>query len=122
MTALPSRCTRTVSPSNRNSFGSRTAWLRPVLNTQQAAPAMDGAALFHRQSDDAENDREPARGDVDRQEHYRVRPCRRFHSARAERTIEKGAVTPSAISVQTKKNAPLELPMRLLTPMPLPIM
>src|ERR1700722_13569946 len=33
MTAVPSRRTSTLSPSNRNSFGRRTAWLLPVRNT-----------------------------------------------------------------------------------------
>src|SRR5260370_6680247 len=43
-------------------------------------------------------------------------PRRRLHSPRAERMTEKSAVTPSAISVQTKKNAPLELAMLPPTP------
>src|SRR6185369_13005286 len=32
ITAFPSRRTSTLSPSKRNSFGRRTAWLRPVQN------------------------------------------------------------------------------------------
>jgi hypothetical protein len=46
----------------------------------------------------------------------------RLHSPRAERMTEKSAVTPSAISVQTKKKAPLDLAMLPPTPTPFPIM
>jgi hypothetical protein len=42
---------------------------------------------------------------------YRGRRHGRLHSPRAEMMTEKSAVTPSAISVQTKKKAPLELAM-----------
>src|SRR6266704_6887611 len=46
----------------------------------------------------------------------------RLHSPRAERMTEKSPVTPIAISVQTKKKCPLELPMLLVTPTPFPFM
>src|ERR1700691_5990015 len=53
---------------------------------------------------------------------YRDWPHCGLHSPRAERTIEKSAVTPSAMSVQTKKKPPLELAMPLATPTPFPFM
>ena len=53
---------------------------------------------------------------------YRGWPRRRPHSPRAERMTEKSAVTPSAMSVQTKKKPPLELAMPLATPTPFPFM
>src|SRR5215469_13913201 len=49
-------------------------------------------------------------------------PHSRVHSPRAERMTEKSAVTPSAMSVQTKKKAPLDLAMLPPTPTPFPIM
>src|SRR5580700_3511736 len=51
---------------------------------------------------------------------YRDWPHCGLHSPRAERTMEKSAVTPSAMSVQTKKKPPLELAMPLATPTPFP--
>jgi hypothetical protein len=45
-TPYPSRCTRTVSVSNRNSLGNRTAWLLPVQNTL-ALLAFNGALLVY---------------------------------------------------------------------------
>ena len=49
-------------------------------------------------------------------------PLRNIHSPRAERITENSPVTPSAIIVQMKKNAPLELKVRLPMPTPLPTM
>src|SRR5882724_2908395 len=54
--------------------------------------------------------------------HYRDRRHGRLHSPPAERMTEKSPVTPIAISVQTKKKCPLELPMLLVTPTPFPLM
>jgi hypothetical protein len=53
---------------------------------------------------------------------YRGRRHGRLHSPRAERMTENSPVTPIAISVQTKKKCPLELPMLLVTPTPFPFM
>ena len=53
---------------------------------------------------------------------YRDQPRRRLHNPRTERTAEKSAVTPTAMSVQMKKNAPLELATRLPCITPFPIM
>ena len=53
---------------------------------------------------------------------YRGRRHGKLHSPRAERMTEKSPVTPIAISVQTKKKCPLELPMLLVTPTPFPFM
>jgi hypothetical protein len=50
---------------------------------------------------------------------YRDWPRCRLHSARTERMTEKRAVTPSAMIVQMKKKAPLDLAM--LPPTPFPI-
>ena len=41
--------------------------------------------------------------------YYRGWPRRKLHSPRAERMTEKMPVTPSAMSVQTQKQTPLEL-------------
>ena len=49
-------------------------------------------------------------------------PRRRLHNPRTERTAEKSAVTPTAMSVQMKKKAPLELATRLPCITPFPIM
>src|SRR4029450_2658136 len=46
----------------------------------------------------------------------------RLHSPRTERMTEKSPVTPIAISVHTKKKAPLVWPMLLVTPTPFPLM
>ena len=51
---------------------------------------------------------------------YRVRRHGRLHSPRAEMMAEKSPSTPIAISVQTKKKCPLELPILLVTPTPFP--
>ena len=53
---------------------------------------------------------------------YRGRRQGRLYSPRAERMTEKSAVTPSAMSVQTKKKPPLELAMPLAPPTPSPFM
>jgi hypothetical protein len=53
---------------------------------------------------------------------YRGRRHGRLHSPRTERMTEKSAVTPSAMSVQIKKKAPLELATRLPCITPCPIM
>src|SRR5712691_13275264 len=50
---------------------------------------------------------------------YRGWPHCRLHSPRAERMTEKSAVTPSAMSVQTKKKAPLDLAKSPPTPFPI---
>jgi hypothetical protein len=53
---------------------------------------------------------------------YRGWPLRRLQSPRTERMTEKSAVTPTAMSVQMKKKAPLELATRLPCITPFPIM
>jgi alkylation response protein AidB-like acyl-CoA dehydrogenase len=53
---------------------------------------------------------------------YRDWPLCRLHSPRAERMTEKSPITPSAISVQTKKKPPPEFAMPLATPTPFPFM
>ena len=50
---------------------------------------------------------------------YRGWPRRRLHSLRTERMTEKSAVTPSAMIVQTKKKAPLDLAISPPTPFPI---
>jgi len=50
---------------------------------------------------------------------YRERPHCMLHSPRTERMTEKSTVTPSAMMVQIKKKAPLDLAM--LPPTPFPI-
>jgi hypothetical protein len=47
ITHSPSRSIRTSSQANRYSFGIRTAWLRPVVNTLAVARLLFLSAIYH---------------------------------------------------------------------------
>src|SRR5437667_9994768 len=100
-----------VSMEQTNSCPLRRCTLAPFLATSATAPRIIARAPATMCICNNMADLRPPKLSVFTLLDYRDWPHFRLHSPRAERMTEKSAVTPSAMSVQTKKKAPLDLAM-----------
>src|SRR5215471_8108431 len=108
-----------------NLLGNAGSELRPVEEDSSDPERLaDRRRLDLRAADDAGQalSRLPSSRNFGLQRPPTGRGAVRLHSPRTERMAEKSPVTPIAMSVQTKRTAPLELAMRLPAPTPFPLM